>query len=549
MHRHFFLYLFGLVILLGTIVRPSLSSPALIQNFDGKPGQTAFTLSQFAHGDAAQIIPGGLRLLNDQPDTANAIAFSRAASGLWQSVTAQWTMEIGQGGNGASFALLDTHAYGVSGPAPQFLNWDKPALPHAFAVAFDVHDPPTDEPFNADGNIDHQPEREVALYWDGVEYFRRLSPVEFRTGRPVQITTAIDFVCGGADVTVRIGKTAVYDHVFLPGMMPFECRACFGGRTGDAHTELEISHVRVDWQKLVPPSPKPLTVTAFTDQLNDAKHTSFSKSVDFPIQNASYGRIVATLTLSQPLPAKFDPWDRKAAVYLYDGDGTRYEIIRYITPYHHGYTWQADVSDFRPLLRGRKKIELSCVTYGTGWDVTLLFKFYPGYAPLLAYKVQNLWVGEPEVGNPDNPVSAFFTPKTIVMDTQAAAAKLRITVTGHGGDPNTDNAAEFMPSMRTVHVGGETFSNLLWKTDNGLNPCSPQGGTWKYDRAGWGPGDLVHPWEIGLTPILQQHRGQPVVVRYVVAPYLNINRGKDYAPTHWTESQIIFYKKAAGRRR
>src|SRR3712207_7924990 len=57
----------------------------------------------------------------------------------------------------------------------------------------------------------------------------------------------------------------------------------------------------------------------------------------------------------------------------------------------------------------------------------------------------------------------------------------------------------FMPSKRTLTVTGnatqKTWDNILWKTDNYLNPCRPQGGTWKYDRAGWAPGDIVRSEE------------------------------------------------------
>ncbi len=33
-------------------------------------------------------------------------------------------------------------------------------------------------------------------------------------------------------------------------------------------------------------------------------------------------------------------------------------------------------------------------------------------------------------------------------------------------------------------------------------PNRPQFGTWKFSRAGWAPGDVVHPWWIDLTPHL-----------------------------------------------
>jgi len=199
------------------------------------------------------------------------------------------------------------------------------------------------------------------------------------------------------------------------------------------------------------------------------------------------------------------------------------------------------VSDFRSLLRGRRRIQQVCGTQGEGWVVTVQFDFYPGPAERLAYKVINLWSGAPEIGNPDKPVSDFYVPRTIKLDPRTIAAKVRVVVTGHGMSPNTDNAGEFMPLGRTLRINGHAFRNILWKTDNYLNPCRPQGGTWKYDRAGWAPGDVVRPWEIDATPCIGRDR--TLRVEYELDTYINKNRGKTWAPTHVTEAQVILYRK------
>jgi len=105
--------------------------------------------------------------------------------------------------------------------------------------------------------------------------------------------------------------------------------------------------------------------------------------------------------------------------------------------------------------------------------------------------------------------------------------------------PNTDNAAEFMPARRKVTVNGKAFSNLLWRTDNYLNPCRPQGGTWKYDRAGWGPGALVIPWEIDVSDLVKPC--EPVTIDYAPQPYVNENAGKSRA-NHIVEAVLIEYR-------
>ena len=75
-------------------------------------------------------------------------------------------------------------------------------------------------------------------------------------------------------------------------------------------------------------------------------------------------------------------------------------------------------------------------------------------------------------------------PRDVALPDWAVGARLRAVVTGHGMSPNSGNAAEFMPLGRTLTLDGVAHHDVLWKDDNDLNPCRPQGGTWKYDRAG-----------------------------------------------------------------
>ncbi len=522
---------------------PSLGRAAATrQDFDNAPGQTPVTRTAFGAGAAPRAAGGALRLLDGRTGENNAAAFNTTAPGRYARVEASWRMQIAPGGEGASFVLLPAGGkVGVRSPAPSGVAWDAPRLPGAFAVAFTVHDPPTDNPFNADGNIAGRPQREVALFWDGAEVARRLSPVEFRTtqGVPVQVTAA--FVCGGANVSVRIAGVNVYADYFVPDMVPYPSRAAFGGRTGKKSvTRLTLRDVDVTWQDPVSASPAPLVVPAMDGRPLDKTHHSQSQMVTFPADTDGYGRILCRLTLSRP-PGGYDAWDRQASVYAYAPDGERFEIVRFITPYGRGFTWNVDVSDYRPLLRGPCRIEAQCGTYGNGWITSVSFRFYPGHARRLAYRVMNLWHGEPTIGDPAHPISAFWMPQTVTRDPQADAVTLRFVVTGHGQAPNTGDAAEFLATWRYVGVNGMHFPNLLWKTDNYLNPCSPQGGTWKYDRAGWGPGTVVTPWDIDATPWMP--RGAPSVLTYQESPYLNKTPDPGNNARHWVESQVIFFRK------
>ena len=171
--------------------------------------------------------------------------------------------------------------------------------------------------------------------------------------------------------------------------------------------------------------------------------------------------------------------------------------------------------------------------------MTVEFAFYSGPAARRAYRVVNLWSGKAILGNPDKPVTDFYVPRTVALDETCTSAEVVVTVTGHGMAPNAKNAAEFMPIDRTLTVNGREHVNRLWKTDNYLNPCRPQGGTWKYDRAGWAPGDVVRPWVVDATP----HLGAGTLeIGYVLAPYVNENRGKTWEPYHHTEAQVVLYR-------
>ena len=454
-------------------------------------------------------------------------------------------MRIGEGADGYAFALLDTRTHGSSGPGPKLEAWEEPNLPGCFAVAFDIHDPPTENRFDTNGNVYARPQRQVSLHLDGTERENRLCGSEFRDGafHPVAIT--VEYVTGGADVTVRIGETKVYDRHFVAGLQPFPARVCFGARSGALHTVLDLDDGDVSWHDPVPAPLPPLTIATFEEELinwADRKERGFS----LPADTDPFGRVVLRYTLARP-DAGWDKWDRSADVTVRGHDGELIEIARIITPYAREWTWHVDVTDYVPLLTGRAEVGVRISTWqgkkaATGFLVTAALDYYPGALSRRPVRIVPLWRGEPEYGDPDKPIDDFFRPRTVRADPGVASAKLRLTVTGHGQHPNTKSAAEFLPARRWVTVNGETFEDLLWRTDCWLNPCRPQGGTWKFDRAGWAPGAVVRPWDIELGPAAL---GSGVLdIRYRTEPYVNENRGKGDPPRHWVEGQLVLYRAA-----
>ena len=138
-----------------------------------------------------------------------------------------------------------------------------------------------------------------------------------------------------------------------------------------------------------------------------------------------------------------------------------------------------------------------------GYMMSMSLDFYHGALDLEPYRVIPLWNGTAQYKSAENHFSDFFAPQAVKIDAMARQARVFITTTGH------TQVGEFTPAGRTViftpdknkHPAKELqFENVLWRSDNYLNPVRPQAGTWQYARAGWAPGDIVRPWWIDLTP-------------------------------------------------
>lgn len=516
----------------------------LRSSFDAQPGDAVPVLSTYGAEPGPSLEGGALGLLHGAKSQQNVAAFACTAEGPQESVLVGFSFHIDEGADGFALALLSTDKTGKSGPGPELPAWEEPNIPGAFAVGFDIYNPPTDNPFDANGNIHRREQREVSLHWDGAEVANALSPVEFRGEGFHRAAVELRFVLGGALATVRIDDRPVYDNRFIAGLQPYESRICLGARTGGISTSLLVDDLAVSYGARTEPRRPTHTVRAFDGEVIHSGNREPTRTVELPELSEPPGRIVLTLTLQAP-PGGFDPWDRSAAVYVWDGD-ERYELCRYITPYGRGHSWKVDVTDYQSLLRGERKMGLFTDTWvggetpqtTKGWRVTVDLDYYPGPPERVPLRVVNLWSGQPEYGNPEAPLDAFFEPRLVAIAAEARRAKLRLMVTGHGQNPASQNAAEFLPADRTVTVNGKTFQDRLWKTDCYLNPCRPQGGTWKYDRAGWAPGDVVTPWEIDLTDVVQP--GHDCTVTYQPMPYVNDARDKARA-SHWVEVQLIEY--------
>lgn len=263
------------------------------------------------------------------------------------------------------------------------------------------------------------------------------------------------------------------------------------------------------------------TIVAF-----NAVHQSFGNlgnnrmlidTIQFPESNFSYSEIIMNVNLECP-NGGCDPWDRKAKISVMHLEEW-YEIGRYVTPYGVECGWSFDVTDYRSILKG----DVSLLSYidtwvQPGWLVTISFDFILGASEYNFTAVRNIWNYDYVVyGDETIPVNISSVTEYIPMD--AEEVYLRMITTGHG-QGNTDNAAEFSYRVHDILINGDLeFLHDFWRSDCESNSCSPQNGTWQYDRAGFCPGDKVYYDDFYLTD--NSMYGDTIKFDYVLEDYIN----------------------------
>lgn len=178
-------------------------------------------------------------------------------------------------------------------------------------------------------------------------------------------------------------------------------------------------------------------------------------------------------------------------------DPSKFEIMSFVTPYGigldlgiNGKTWMFDVTDFLPILKGNKRINME---WGGQWqeDIDIKFLFIVGTPPADVVDIQNIWKVSKEAYTRIMS-DAAFEPRNVLLAPDATSFKLRTAITGHG------QQGEFIPRSHFLKMNGTNIASWqVWKAC-GWNPVYPQGGTWIYDRAGWCPGMATDIQEIYL---------------------------------------------------
>ncbi len=515
----------------------------LFDDFSEEADRLEYRVKKHASGHEPVVIDGRLQMLTGGGKESNSIAWDRISVGLYRSIKIETTCEMTKGARGMSLMLLNTNKFGISGaayhlykakghpnnPVPAEPKWDEPNLWGSFAVALDTHNPPNKDPFNEWGNVNKRPQREVSLHYNNTEVANVFCEADFVNGEEFSFNVSIDFVCGGAEISVSVGDSKVYEKYFIAHMMPFESRFAVGAE-GPRGGTCNVNSVRVKWGKATKGSPSPITLTPiklagqFSSQGKDAIYDLLPSGIEFE-------RVIMTFRYTEVV--KRDEWDRIGWSDVYDGD-TKYELARIITPFRLWgtvYEWHVDVSDFSSLLTGKRRLD-----WGPkhGFSVDILFTYYPKPEDVESGKkamgLSNLWNGTAQYNeDKKDSIAKVYGERTVTVPEGAKHAKIRICVTGHGGK------LEFTPAERSLKVGDKLFENVLWTTDCYLNPYRYQFGTWKYSRAGWGPGSIGRVWEIDVSDLIEA--GKELKLVYT---------SQDFTTESWDnqkiESQIVFYK-------
>jgi hypothetical protein len=177
----------------------------------------------------------------------------------------------------------------------------------------------------------------------------------------------------------------------------------------------------------------------------------------------------------------------------------KYEIVSFVTPYGifldlgwEGKAWYFDVTDFGPILNGKKRITME---RGGQWqeDIDIKFLFVEGTPSRDVIDIQQVWPATAE-GYTRITSDEKFEPRDFPVRSDASMFKLTAAITGHGQE------GEFIPRDHYLNVNGgaREIQWQVWK-ECGENPVHPQGGTWVYDRAGWCPGMATDVLELDIT--------------------------------------------------
>lgn len=248
-----------------------------------------------------------------------------------------------------------------------------------------------------------------------------------------------------------------------------------------------------------------------------------TSSVNLPADFSEYGQLLLHLSVQCPSTG-CDPWDQTGNISVLTPQG-EVEIMRFVTPFGiacGGDEWIVDVTDFKDILSGSVTFKSFIQVFGpSGWLLNVDLEMIPGEDRIFQ-KTTPLWSTQYLVyGDPNK--NGDLDPLTATLEAQTTESHFRMTISGHG-QGNTDNAAEFSDRTHMFMINGEAAgAHRLWKDDCLQNTCANQLGTWRFNRAGWCPGQAVQPWIFDMS---DDFAGQEIMLDYELENYRNfLNSG------------------------
>lgn len=475
--------------------------------------RSACTFTKYGEGSGPIYEKETFHLLDKEGSQhqANTVGFSCDPRGVHQGVNIAFKLRVPEGAEGGFIGLLNTHDYASSGPAPYLPQLEAPNFKDSFGVGIDVSNPKNEDWFRGPGNFYGHPEREVSLHWNGREIVKRRAEQEFRGEEFVDWNISVQYVIGGAEITVQFKDYNIYDGYFIPSMKPYAFRLAIGARTGEIATTFDVKDLVLKTSDEAKPVPNPVNLNLFNYVQTTQSNGVFTSEVELPPEDWAFGRVIMKIWIHGG--SKWDEWDRCAHVSVEGPDGEELKIVSFITSYKTPCYWEVDVTDFRSLLAGKTKffIHAGTIYRDKGFLMSVDLDFHLGRPEQYAYKVIPLWRGTARYQSDDNPFGDFYDERSAEIPENTIAARLHLVHTGHS------QVGEFTPAKRTLKCNDAGFENVLWRDDCYLNPNRPQFGTWKFSRAGWAPGDICYPWLIDVFSHITP--GKSAVFNYIPHKY------------------------------
>lgn len=238
--------------------------------------------------------------------------------------------------------------------------------------------------------------------------------------------------------------------------------------------------------------------------------------VTFPESTEKYRRGILTYRMGGWNQGPAD-WDMTTQIcFKSNRTGEIMELQRCFTPYGGSFgpnwskTYYMDITEFLPDLIGETEFYI----YYCGWDatdkkahtVTLTFDFYEGTPEKRTIFHQTIYSSR-ETGNSgyrswcygveghDIEAEERLGIRNIELPKDVKSLMMRVAISGHGHDQGkfpdrnnyrTRNAAEFDENFYQIIINGKNKAtgHIFYSNKN----TYPQAGTYKYDRANWGPG-------------------------------------------------------------